>query len=561
MKSFRSEVWSYAILLVILFSISAIAVWQTILRFQPHSSPDDLTFPIVMWSLTLGFMLIAGSYGLWAIKFSAEAESRRRIGRFVDAMTYFKDGLLAVDRKGRINGSNPASSVITGITFEKKMPFASTFPYLSDREIDMFLNSEEPAEAEQTVLISGSPTTLRFRSQPSEDMTLIAISDVTAMNEERLHNRQRARLELVGNLARGMAHDFNRLLCEISANASLLQRVPPGSPEMINSLTAMNKNVESGITLAGHLLGLAQPDFAFQLSDSLEIHITRTAELLRDTLPIGWKVETSVPGEFPAIGLTGIQIEQVLFNLGILSADVTRTPETVTIAAMKPGNDYLLSKTNKQFSALILVTTSSSDMAVLSSQQTVQKTYGDAGIILSVIRSTIEEAGGEMECLTAGDGAPVYRVAFPLGSYRKTAAGNNSVELADELKSYIAQWSILLAGSARELAPLQQYLNTIGVKIEVTDNIMSLLSHIEGDQKLDAVIISKHLLGQESKGLLKAILKLRPSASVVVLTDGQDIEPGNISNDVIFESTRSGTGKILTAMLEARSLAVSRKHR
>jgi len=559
MPSIRREVWSYAILLVILFSISALAVWETILRFQPSS--DDLTFPIVMWSLTLGFMLIAGAYGLWAIKFSAEAESRRRIGRLVDAMTYFTDGLIAVDRKGRINGSNPASSTITGITFEKNMPFAAAFPFLNETDIDMLLNSTEPTEVEQTVLVAESTKTLRFRSQPSGDMVLVAISDVTAMNAERLHNRQRARLELVGHLARGMAHDFNRLLCEISANASLLQRVQAGSPEMNRSLTALNKNVENGIALAGNLLGLAQPDFAFQLSDSFDLHINRTAELLRDTLPLGWKVETFVPGEFPTIGLTGIQIEQVVFNLGILCADASATQGIIKIAAMKPGNDYLLARINKQFSAVIMVTTSDSDMAVLSSQKAEQKTYGDAGIILSVIRSIIEEAGGEMECLTAGDGAPVYRVALPLGSHQKRSIKDKTEELADELKSYIAQWSILIGGPTRELVPLQQYLTAIGAKIANVDNIMSLLSHIEGDVKLDAIVISKNLLGSESKGLLKAILKLRPSASVVVLAEGRDLEQGVVSNDVVFESLRSSPAKILTALLEARSLTVSRKHR
>ena len=97
MASISREIWGYAVLLIILFSIAALAVWQTISFFQ---SPDDLTFPVVMWSLTMGFMLIAGAYGLWAMKFSAQAESRRRIGRFVDAMDYFPDGLIVLDKNG-----------------------------------------------------------------------------------------------------------------------------------------------------------------------------------------------------------------------------------------------------------------------------------------------------------------------------------------------------------------------------------------------------------------------------------------------------------------------------
>ena len=215
MKSITREVWGYAILLVILFSIAAIAVWQTISFFQPGiaASPDDVTFPIAMWSLTLGFMLIAGAYGIWAIKFSADMESRRRIGRFVDAMDYFSDGLLAIDLNEQLAGSNPAAAQITGTTFEKGSTLSSACPCLSAQDVKMLLGSKEPAEVEKLSFVAGTRRTLRFRSQPSEDLTLIAISDVTGVSAERAYNRQKARLQLVGHLARGMAHDFNRILC------------------------------------------------------------------------------------------------------------------------------------------------------------------------------------------------------------------------------------------------------------------------------------------------------------------------------------------------------------
>ncbi|MDD4870678.1 MAG: hypothetical protein PHR77_08960 [Kiritimatiellae bacterium] len=560
MKSFRREVWSYAILLIILFCIASIAVWQTITYFQEFTfSPEDMTFPIVMWSLTLGFMLIAGAYGLWAIKFSAQAESRRRIGRFVDAMDYFSDGLLVVDRNGQITGSNPAAEKITCTTVEKEKSLLSVCPSLSDQDVNILLHSNEPIEVERTAMMSGSPKTLRYRSQPSEDLTLIEISDVTTLNTERLHNRQKARLQLVGHLARGMAHDFNRLLCEISAHASLVKRVPPGSPEMNHSLEELGKNVEKGMTLAGHLLGLAQPDLAAQFTDSLGFYVNRTAELLRGSLPHGWQVDISIHEEFPTVGLTGIQIEQVVFNLGILAADASKTPGIMKIAVMKPHQNYL-DGVKKELAAIIMVTASGSDMSAIASQSATERTYGDSGIILSIVRSIIEEADGSLECLTAVDGSTVYRVGIPFGNLPVTSK-DSSAELADELKTYIAQWSILIAGSTKETGMLQQHLHSINAKIETVDNVMSLLSRIEEDRDLDVMVISKQILGQETKGLLKAILKLRPSAGIVVLCENPNIESEGISNEVVFESVRSNPNKILSALLEARSLTASRAHR
>ena len=562
MQTIRREIWGYAILLVILFTIASIAVWETISFFQTviSSAPgDEVIFPIVMLSLTLGFMMIAGAYGLWAIKFSAQTESRRRVGRFVDAMDYFTDGLLVVDRNRKIAGSNPAAISIAGQLFKKNMPVAAACPNLSSRDIDILLQSKEPSEFEATALIAGSPRTLRYRSQPSEDLTLIAISDITTMNSERAYNRQRARLQLVGHLARGMANDFNRLLCEISVHASLLQHIHPVSPEMRRSMEALSKNVESGMALTGNLLGLAQPDTAAQFTDSLEFHLNRTAGLLKDSLPQGWQVNISVQEDFPTICLTGIQVEQVVFNLGGLAADFSKTPGIIKIAAIKPSHNYL-ANINKECAAVIVVTTSTSDVAAIANQPMMQGSYGDAGIILSVIRSIIEEVNGTMEGLTAVDGAPVYRIGLPHGNYPKPGK-EDSAELADEIKSYVAQWSVLLGGPAKELAPLQHCLKSIGARIENVDSIISVLSRIEENLNLDAIVISNQLLGQEARGLLKAMIKLRPSAGIVVLCENPDSESAGLSNEVVFISSRSNPNQLLTVLLEARSISASRKHR
>jgi len=65
------------------------------------------------------------------IQFSA-GRGRRRVSRFVDAMDYLHDGLLATDRKGRITGSNPAARNIAG-TDITSMPGSGVFPSWQSR--------------------------------------------------------------------------------------------------------------------------------------------------------------------------------------------------------------------------------------------------------------------------------------------------------------------------------------------------------------------------------------------------------------------------------------------
>ena len=110
MQLLPKEGWRYAALLVLLFAIAAVAVREVLRYIEPMVPEQEfLVASAVIASLMLGFMLIAGAFGLWAIRFSAEAESTRRIGGLVDRMDYIRDGVVAIDRHGVITGLNPTA--------------------------------------------------------------------------------------------------------------------------------------------------------------------------------------------------------------------------------------------------------------------------------------------------------------------------------------------------------------------------------------------------------------------------------------------------------------------
>ena len=114
---------SYAVLLIVLFAISAIAVQQVIAYLESSISISAYRVAVIsIWTLTLGFMLIAGAFGLWAIQFSAESESRRRIGQLVETIDYMSDGLVALDHRGRITAMNPTARRIAGLKDVRRGP-------------------------------------------------------------------------------------------------------------------------------------------------------------------------------------------------------------------------------------------------------------------------------------------------------------------------------------------------------------------------------------------------------------------------------------------------------
>lgn len=555
MRLFQKEAVSYAVLLIVLFAIAALAVSHT-LNYLSDQVParEFRVAAALIWVLTLGFMLIAGAFGLWAIRFSAEAEGRRRVGRFVDAMDYLRDGLLAVDRKGRVTGSNPAARTFGAIEADHRSPLAHCFPCLEASDIARLLKTREPTEVERTLQRGSDAQTLRFRTQPSEDLTLILVSDVTSMNEERLRSRQSARLQLIGQIARGVAHDFNNLLCAISGHASLLPRLPPGSPDVRKSIDAINRDVEKGIELAGHLLELARPGMIRQSTKVLAVHVNAAANALRDSLTPEWTVEARI-SELPAVGLTGAQVEQAILNLGLRAADAVQAPGTLSIVASRPGDD-ILCDVDRSYAGVVLISAGTSSGSEEPGTD-LQQTSSETGVLESVISSMLEESGGALHCLTDRDGHPVYRLVLPYGTAASTA--DEPQEIPQELGAYVAHWSILMAAPSKMQDSLVQGLEKLGAKVNRVQDIVSLLAEIETGTEIDAMIIDRYLFRQEPKGLLKAVLKLRPDAGIVVLCEDPEAEAMDLSSDVVFAPFLTGANRACFSLIESKSLAIKRK--
>jgi PAS domain-containing protein len=556
MRLLPKEAWGYAALLVLLCAIGSIAAWHSIAFVEGLPGEEHRAVAAIIFTLTLGFMLIAGAFGLWATRFSAEAESRRRIGRLVDAMHYISDGVVVTDRRGRITGSNPAAGDLVGAELAKNQMLSAAFACLSDGDASALLTADEPAELERTLSSPRAPRTLRFRAYPSEGLVLILVSDVTAMNARRLRSRQVARLQWIGQIARGVVRDFNNLLCAIAGHAALLRRVRSGSVEMTASIEAIARGAEQGIALTAHLLELSQSRLTGMATDLIDEHVRLAVDTLRYSLSPEWKIEQAVEAGLPPVGVSRMQLEQVILNLGIMAADAIRAPGVLRIAAGKPGSAPPMDVPSR-FAAVVIISAERAGAATHPAGAAVPRSADDAGMIESVVSSMLEEAGGAFEAMTSPEGTPVYRVSLPCGVI--PPAAESAERVPEDLKAYVAGWSLMVAG--REQHRLRRDLAQTGLRAQWVDGIPDALAHIEQARTLDAVVFDSRLLGSQAQPLLRAVLKLRPDAGVVVLSDDIEGDSEGLQGDIAFIPLHAPIGRLLPALVEARGLAARRARR
>jgi hypothetical protein len=358
----------------------------------------------------------------------------------------------------------------------------------------------------------------------------------------------------VGELARAVANDFNNLLCGIAGHAALLPRLPPGAPEMTDSIESITDSAGRGIALAGHLMELSRPSSGTVPARMVGDHVASAVDVLRGTLPAGRNVETDIK-DLPATSLTGMQIEQLVLNLGQIIAESSSKADAISVVVGPPGSHPLLGIADRFCGGIILSPSGAGGTEVVGAPPA---RSGETGLILSVIRSILDGAGGELHQLSGPDGHPIFRIALPVAT--ALDAAEEQVELPFDIDRYVAHWSVLVAGRKHRHLNLVQRFEKLEVEVALVDTIADILDATAKDTRLDAVIIDWPLLGSHEEGTLKVLIKLSPASGIVVLRHAQPRIGHHELPGVVCVQENANTDRILMAMVEARSLAAARSH-
>lgn len=546
MRWLHKESLRYAMLLVVLLSIASIAV-LVMLGYLENVIPDQQSFAIVtmaIWALTMGFMLIAGAFGLWAISFAAETESLRRLSSLIDAMDYIHDAVIGLDFQGNVTGLNPAAIETFGDSI-RHQSLSDIFPSLKPDDITRLTTSKIPIEIETVVHQQNQQATLRLRSQPSKGIILLLISDVTELVQARDHSRRNAYIQLIGHMAKGLANDFNNLLCGIAGHASLLQsqnKTPPN-----DSLQSIMRCADRGILMARQLL---------QLSESVPSEITATFDTanhiksgisqLRASLPDDWDLTLRFDKQVPPVDLPAAQLENIVHSIGLVAADAVSAHRHINIDLKGLDESDALSPAG----VTLTFTTIPAD-----EPRRISRPNEENGIVLSVIDTLLSEVGGKLESATSPNGEYEWKLTLPSADLA-TIPDDMPEMLIQGLAAYAADWHIAIDGDIPASERYSRRLEGLGMHVASLRGIGPLLGMIESDARLDAIIVGMECLGQDARPLLKAIGKLAPRTGIVVFCS--DAAPAAMPPGIVTLKPEASLAELIQATIEARGKARSK---
>jgi len=180
------------------------------------------------------------------------------------------------------------------------------------------------------VIVRGEPIVLPDGRITAATLT---VRDAREQEDRRILTEQlqhAQRMEVVGRLAGGVAHDFNNILTVVAGYGELLRAKLEAHPRALRDLDEIHRAADSARQLIRQLLAFGRN----QAMQPVLLDLVATAKSARGMLSrlIGEDVELSVVGDGPVMVLADAgQIDQVLLNLAVNARDAMPAGGKLTV--------------------------------------------------------------------------------------------------------------------------------------------------------------------------------------------------------------------------------------
>lgn len=337
---------------------------------------------------------------------------------------------------------------------------------------------------------------------------------------------QSQKLESLGSLAGGVAHDINNVLAAIS-NAALTHRPQLGDGEPLARAldTIMNACVR-GRSVVKSLLYFARRELgSFGLVD-LNAVAREIVALLGQTTLKRVSLTTEFEEPLPRVWGDAAALSHAVMNLCLNSVDAMPNGGTITVGTARRAGSTVE----------IFVRDNGMGMSPEVKARAVEpffttKPLGKGtGLGLAMVFGTIEAHGGTCAIESEPGRGTEVTLSFPAVSDEATAF-HREPEAAQEEPPVASLRILLVDDDELILESLPDLLEAMGHHCETANGGLAAIARLEAGLEVDLVILDMNMPGLTGAETLPRILELRPEQSVLISSGFSETEPLGLAPD------------------------------
>lgn len=356
--------------------------------------------------------------------------------------------------------------------------------------------------------------------------TLIGhVVDITETRELRLQLEHSQRLEALGTLAGGVAHEFNNLLQAIMMNASLLQmNMEVGSSDR-DRVGSIIERTEHGATLTEQLLAFSRRTTVTTEPVDLNALIEDTCRMLHRTLQHQIVVETALDCDVPNLNGDPARLKQVLVNLALNARDAMPEGGVLSFCTACVEVDEVLSRQVPGLGRREYVVLSVSDTGQGMDEATAARVFEPffttkqvskgTGLGLSIVHGIVEAHGGVVRLETHPGQGTRFDIYLPLGEVSQEAKVESRVK--EEETGGGTETVLIVDDEVEVLQIAREALEYYGYRVlTATDGFEALALFEQHPQDVDLVILDLIMPGMSGQEVLTQLLRRRPALPVMI---------------------------------------------
>ena len=355
------------------------------------------------------------------------------------------------------------------------------------------------------------------------------VQDITEQRELEQQLRQMQKIEAVGRLAGGVAHDFNNVLMAISSYSELLQLRIPEDDSRRKYLDEITKAVDRAASLTKGLLTFSRKQVLSPHVLDLNALINDQLKMLRRLVPENIDIKFSPRSAQAFIKADSTQIEQVVMNLVINARDAMPDGGQVLIEVGDSGPDASGSSIESPNTAsshiLISVADNGCGMDDATKSQifepffTTKEAGKGTGLGLAIVFDIVKQSGGKIFVESEVDRGTTFAITFP----RAEPAIRQNIEETTETLSPATETILLVEDEPTVRESIAEYLRQNGYQtLSASGGPQALLIARQFEDPIHLMLTDVIMPQMSGRELAEQLASIHPETKIVFMSGYSD---------------------------------------
>ncbi len=366
-----------------------------------------------------------------------------------------------------------------------------------------------------------------IRDQKGQPKSVLAINtDITEKKKIGTHFLRAQRMESIGTLAGGFAHDLNNILSPIMLSIEVLQKTSD-NPQTESILQTIAASAQRGAEIVRQVLSFTEGVEGERIEIDSRDLLKDLERITRDTFPKDIRLKFSVAKETWKILGDPTQMHQVLLNLCLNARDAMPNGGTLTLEAENCVLEEQYAVMNIQAKAGRYVKFAVVDSGRGMPPEVIEKIFepffttkdldDGTGLGLSTVMAIVKSHGGSISVTSEPRKGTTFNVYLPA----MEALSKGRKEQAETSPSLQGNGETILVvdDEASILTITSQTLQSSGYQVlTATDGADAVSVYAEHQDKIAVVLTDMMMPVMDGPTMIHALLEINPSVKIIAVS-------------------------------------------